>query len=71
MFASVPDTDKVRMWGGGEEGWEGAACSRIKRLIFPTPPPARQMDGLRRSQYACVGIWIYVILWFFIQARRG
>jgi H+-transporting ATPase len=26
-----------------------------------------QMSGLRRSKYACLSIWIYCILWFFVQ----
>ena len=26
-----------------------------------------QMSGLRRSKYACVSVWIYCIIWFFVQ----
>ena len=26
-----------------------------------------QMAGLRSSKYACVAVWIYCVLWFFVQ----
>lgn len=26
-----------------------------------------QMSGLRQSKYACVSVWIYCVLWFFLQ----
>jgi len=44
--------------------------STILSLFWDDIIPSNEdntMVGLRRSKYACVGIWIYCVLWFFAQ----